>query len=102
MYATGQFNNFESRLHQMPLSASDMASFITEGDYYLASMTIYIHMSGKWEREAQRKMWKIYNDATYLSRQIFGTGSVITSSGHLLNEDGSFFLLEDGAKILYD
>ena len=102
MYASGEFNNFENRLHQLPLSASDMTSFITEGDYYLSSMTIYIHMSGKWEKEAQRKMWKIYNDATYLSRQIFGTGSVVTTSGYLLNEDGSTLLFEDGGKILYD
>lgn len=77
----------------MPISASDFTSFVAEGDSFLTSLSINYHLSGKWEREARYKAWKIYNDATYLSTQIFG---ISTSTGsYLLQEGGDGFLLED-------
>lgn len=100
MYATGNFNNFMSRLHQMPVSVSDMVNFVNEGDLYLSTMTIYYHLSGAWEKEAERKLWKIYNDPVYLTTKVFGGG--FSFNYYLLNEDGSYILDENGNKIKID
>lgn len=81
-----------SRLHQMPISVSDMNNFISEGDLYLSTIIISYSLSGMWEKEVERKMWRIYNDPTYLTTKIFGSNFVTNNPmtdtfGNLLVDD---------------
>lgn len=48
MYLSGDFTNFENRLHQLATSSSDLTSYKTEGSGYL----------GNWSRNTKIKLSK--------------------------------------------
>lgn len=68
MYITGSIENFESRLHQLAISGSDINTFITEGKSLTGQYPTGadIHLINKWNREIGLKTLQISGTVDYI------------------------------------
>ena len=53
MYLTGQLNDYEDRLHQLPQTTGEVESYKLEGSGYLASISP--NLKDKWNREFDKR-----------------------------------------------
>jgi hypothetical protein len=63
MYITGNIGDYQSRLHQLPLSGADLTGFITEGKTYFSVATSGLYDT--WRRELALKNFQINKDVSY-------------------------------------
>lgn len=68
MYVSGNLQNFENRLHQLPISTGDLASFRSEDDNYIFNTGQAQHIN----REYQKKYYNITLNPSYLTGWYFG------------------------------
>lgn len=68
MYISGSIENFESRLHQLAISGSDINSFIAEGKLLTGQNPTGVNYAliNKWNREIGLKTLQISGISNYI------------------------------------
>ena len=70
MYASGDINNFASRLHQLPTGHIDlMTGFLIEGRSYTGINPFY--QNDKWNREFNLKKYQFGESGTFTGRWFY-------------------------------
>lgn len=85
-YVSGNLRTFENRLHQLPISTGDLASFRSEDDNYTFNTGQAQHIN----REYQRKYFGITRDASYLTGWYLGSSSSSQSEFNPANYGSSY------------